>query len=243
MNCDTHATTFVLKRVCHSHSQHTKSLLERHQQQQERQASRQHDNDARPPRDRDDNNGNGRHQHRREHCDDRNGNERSSSSGRGGRHCQEEEEQRHHNNRPIGDDNDNDNEEGGSDAPPLLALPMCSQLPVDSQAKTLEAAPKGVRKCIASTNVAETSLTVDGIKCVVDSGFCKSKVCDPKIGMDASLVTPVSKANANQRSGRAGRTGPGCCFRLCADRNAAKSSWKHLCQKLNVQIWAMLCCC
>jgi len=106
----------------------------------------------------------------------------------------------------------------GDDTPPLLVLPMYSQLPADLQAKIFEAAPKGVRKCIVSTNVAETSLTVDGIKYVIDSGFCKLKVYNPKIGMDALNVTPVSRANANQRSGRAGRTGPGFCFRLYTDR-------------------------
>lgn len=109
-------------------------------------------------------------------------------------------------------------EQLGADTPPLLVLPMYSQLPADLQAKIFDAAPKGVRKCIVSTNVAETSLTVDGIKYVIDCGFYKVKVYNPKIGMDALLVTPVSKANANQRSGRAGRTGPGCCFRLYTDR-------------------------
>ena len=106
----------------------------------------------------------------------------------------------------------------GENSPPLLVLPMYSQLPADLQAKIFEAAPKGIRKVIVSTNVAETSLTVDGIRYVIDSGFCKLKVYNPKIGMDALLVTPVSKANANQRSGRAGRTGPGYCFRLYTDR-------------------------
>jgi pre-mRNA-splicing factor ATP-dependent RNA helicase DHX38/PRP16 len=133
------------------------------------------------------------------------------------------------------------------DSPPLMILPMYSQLPADLQAKIFEAAPKGVRKCIVSTNVAETSLTVDGIKygkyahcrrihafsaryafslkfsslvlgLVIDAGFCKLKVYNPKIGMDALNVTPVSQANAKQRSGRAGRTGPGFCFRLYTER-------------------------
>lgn len=84
------------------------------------------------------------------------------------------------------------------------------------QAKIFESSD--VRKCIVSTNIAETSLTVDGIKYVVDSGFCKLKVYNPKIGMDALQVTPESKANANQRSGRAGRTGPGWCYRLFTER-------------------------
>lgn len=107
---------------------------------------------------------------------------------------------------------------GDENTKPLLVLPMYSQLPADLQAKIFDAAPEGVRKCIVSTNVAETSLTVDGIKYVIDSGFCKLKVYNPKIGMDALNVTPVSRANANQRSGRAGRTGPGFCFRLYTDR-------------------------
>jgi len=105
-----------------------------------------------------------------------------------------------------------------SETPPLLVLPMYSQLPADLQAKIFDAAEEGVRKCIVSTNVAETSLTVDGIKYVIDAGYCKLKVYNPKIGMDALNVTPVSRANAKQRSGRAGRTGPGFCFRLYTDR-------------------------
>jgi pre-mRNA-splicing factor ATP-dependent RNA helicase DHX38/PRP16 len=109
-------------------------------------------------------------------------------------------------------------EQLGKDSPPLLVLPMYSQLPADLQARIFEPAPEGVRKCVVSTNVAETSLTVDGIKYVIDSGFYKVKVYNPKIGMDALLVTPVSRANANQRSGRAGRTGPGFCFRLYTER-------------------------
>ena len=102
--------------------------------------------------------------------------------------------------------------------PPLLLLPMYSQLPADLQGKIFQAAEKNVRKCVVSTNVAETSLTVDGVKYVVDSGFCKLKVYNPRIGMDALQVTPVSRANAAQRAGRAGRTGPGFCYRLYTER-------------------------
>jgi len=65
-----------------------------------------------------------------------------------------------------------------------------------------------------ATNIAETSLTLDGVKYVIDTGFCKLKVYNPKIGMDALQITPISQANANQRAGRAGRTGPGHCYRL-----------------------------
>lgn len=65
-----------------------------------------------------------------------------------------------------------------------------------------------------ATNIAETSLTLDGVKYVIDTGFCKLKVYNPRIGMDALQITPISQANANQRAGRAGRTGPGNCYRL-----------------------------
>ncbi|EDV26084.1 uncharacterized protein TRIADDRAFT_50235 [Trichoplax adhaerens] len=99
-------------------------------------------------------------------------------------------------------------------APPLTVLPIYSQLPSDLQAKIFHRAPDGVRKCVVATNIAETSLTVDGIMYVIDCGYCKLKVYNPKIGMDALQVFPISQANANQRSGRAGRTGPGQCFRL-----------------------------
>jgi len=68
-------------------------------------------------------------------------------------------------------------------APPMLVLPIYSQLSSDIQAKIFEASES--RKCIVATNIAETSLTLDGVKFVVDSGFCKLKVYNPKIGMDA----------------------------------------------------------
>lgn len=95
------------------------------------------------------------------------------------------------------------------DAPGLAVLPIYSQLPSDLQAKIFQAAPDGLRKCVVATNIAETSLTLDGIMYVVDCGYCKMKVFNPRIGMDALSIFPVSQANARQRSGRAGRTGPG----------------------------------
>jgi len=97
---------------------------------------------------------------------------------------------------------------------PLTILPIYSQLPSDLQAKIFRQTEDGSRKCVVATNIAETSLTVDGIKYVVDCGYCKLKVFQPRIGMDSLKVTPVSRANARQRAGRAGRTGPGVCFRL-----------------------------
>jgi pre-mRNA-splicing factor ATP-dependent RNA helicase DHX38/PRP16 len=87
-------------------------------------------------------------------------------------------------------------------------------MPADLQAKIFEATPDGRRKVIVATNIAETSLTVDGISYVVDAGYSKLKVYNPKVGMDALQITPVSQANANQRTGRAGRTGSGYDFIL-----------------------------
>ncbi|CEP01822.1 hypothetical protein PBRA_008764 [Plasmodiophora brassicae] len=106
-------------------------------------------------------------------------------------------------------------------APPLCILPIYSQLPADLQARIFEEAPNHQRKCIVATNIAETSLTVDGIKYVIDPGFCKVKVFNPRIGMDSLQVTPISQANANQRSGRAGRTNEGFAYRLYTERQFA----------------------
>ncbi|WCJ19134.1 RNA helicase family protein [Euphorbia peplus] len=98
--------------------------------------------------------------------------------------------------------------------PKLLILPIYSQLPADLQAKIFQKAEDGARKCIVATNIAETSLTVDGIYYVIDTGYGKMKVYNPRMGMDALQVFPVSRAAADQRAGRAGRTGPGTCYRL-----------------------------
>ncbi|TLD34955.1 pre-mRNA-splicing factor ATP-dependent RNA helicase PRP43 [Venturia nashicola] len=78
----------------------------------------------------------------------------------------------------------------------------------------LEPGGRPGRKVIVSTNIAETSLTIDGIVYVVDPGFSKQKVYNPRIRVESLLVSPISKASAQQRAGRAGRTRPGKCFRL-----------------------------
>lgn len=69
-----------------------------------------------------------------------------------------------------------------------------------------------------STNIAETSLTIDGIVYVVDPGFSKQKVYNPRIRVESLLVSPISKASAKQRTGRAGRTREGKCFRLYTEK-------------------------
>lgn len=106
----------------------------------------------------------------------------------------------------------------GPEAPELLILPVYSALPSEMQSKIFEPAPPGSRKVIIATNIAETSLTIDGIFYVVDPGFVKQKVYNAKTSMDSLVVTPISQAQAKQRAGRAGRTGPGKCYRLYTER-------------------------
>ncbi|KAI3389522.1 hypothetical protein SNEBB_005771 [Seison nebaliae] len=106
----------------------------------------------------------------------------------------------------------------GSNIPELVILPVYSALPSEMQTRIFDPAQPGSRKVVIATNIAETSLTIDGIYYVVDPGFVKQKVFDPKTGMDSLRVTPISQAQAKQRSGRAGRTGPGKCYRLYTER-------------------------
>jgi len=98
--------------------------------------------------------------------------------------------------------------------PELLVMPIYSTQPSEVQSRIFEPTPLGKRKCVVATNIAEASITIDGIYYVVDPGFVKVKVYNPKTGMDSLVVAPISQASAKQRSGRAGRTGPGKCFRL-----------------------------
>ncbi|KAK8885716.1 ATP-dependent RNA helicase dhx8 [Tritrichomonas musculus] len=97
---------------------------------------------------------------------------------------------------------------------PLIVLPIYSTLPSEQQSMIFEPTPAGSRKVVVATNIAETSITIDGIRYVVDPGFVKELWYDPKIGMDTLKVVPISKAAANQRKGRAGRTAEGKCIRL-----------------------------
>lgn len=102
----------------------------------------------------------------------------------------------------------------GPSVPELIILPVYSALPSEMQSKIFDPAPPGSRKVVIATNIAETSITIDHIYYVIDPGFVKQNAYDPKLGMDSLVVTPISQAQAKQRSGRAGRTGPGKCFRL-----------------------------
>ncbi|SCV06013.1 LANO_0H20186g1_1 [Lachancea nothofagi CBS 11611] len=96
----------------------------------------------------------------------------------------------------------------------LLILPVYSALPSEVQSKIFEPTPPNCRKVIFATNIAETSITIDGIYYVVDPGFSKVNTYNPRAGMEQLIVSPISQAQANQRKGRAGRTGAGKCYRL-----------------------------
>ncbi|XP_017132887.1 ATP-dependent RNA helicase DHX15 homolog isoform X1 [Drosophila gunungcola] len=112
----------------------------------------------------------------------------------------------------------------GSEIGELKCIPLYSTLPPNLQQRIFEAAPppnaNGAigRKVVVSTNIAETSLTIDGVVFVIDPGFAKQKVYNPRIRVESLLVSPISKASAQQRAGRAGRTRPGKCFRLYTEK-------------------------
>jgi len=96
----------------------------------------------------------------------------------------------------------------------ILALPLYAGLTTEQQLYVFEPAPENTRKIIVSTNIAEASVTIDGIVYVIDSGFVKLRAFNPKTGIETLTATPISKASATQRAGRAGRTKPGKCYRL-----------------------------
>ncbi|XP_061623567.1 probable ATP-dependent RNA helicase DHX37 isoform X1 [Phyllopteryx taeniolatus] len=113
----------------------------------------------------------------------------------------------------IGDD-PGDTEEKADPSIPMYVLPLYSLLAPEQQAKVFRPPPPGTRLCVVATNVAETSLTIPGIKYVVDCGRVKKRFFDRVTGVSSFKVTWTSQASANQRAGRAGRTEPGHCYRL-----------------------------
>ncbi|KAJ8379810.1 hypothetical protein SKAU_G00005880, partial [Synaphobranchus kaupii] len=97
---------------------------------------------------------------------------------------------------------------------PSTSSPLYSLLAPEQQAKVFRPSPTGTRLCVVATNVAETSLTIPGIKYIVDCGRIKKRFYDRVTGVSYFKVTWTSQASANQRAGRAGRTEPGHCYRL-----------------------------
>ncbi|KAJ2389799.1 putative ATP-dependent RNA helicase DHR1, partial [Coemansia sp. RSA 2603] len=107
--------------------------------------------------------------------------------------------------------------DGASGSQPALrlhVLPLYSMLPAAQQLRVFAAPPPGTRLCVVATNVAETSITIPGIRYVVDAGLAKEKTYDAQTQVQRFAVQWTSQASANQRMGRAGRTGPGHCYRL-----------------------------
>ncbi|KXJ09899.1 Pre-mRNA-splicing factor ATP-dependent RNA helicase DHX15 [Exaiptasia diaphana] len=112
----------------------------------------------------------------------------------------------------------------GTEIGEMKCIPLYSTLPPQQQQRIFESAPPNRpngaigRKCVVATNIAETSLTIDGVVFVIDPGFSKQKVYNPRIRVESLLVSAISMASAEQRAGRAGRTRPGKCFRLYTEK-------------------------
>jgi ATP-dependent helicase HrpB len=104
-------------------------------------------------------------------------------------------------------------------------LPLFGDMSPQEQDAVLQPSPR--RKIILATNVAETSLTIDGVRIVIDSGWARVQRVDSSIGLNMLVLEPISKASADQRAGRAGRTAPGVCFRLW-DEITGRSRSEHL---------------
>lgn len=101
----------------------------------------------------------------------------------------------------------------------LYVMPLYGRLGSEQQEKVFQAAPQGLRKVVVATNVAETSITIDGISAVVDTGLAKLNFYNPQTFTSALVETEISQASADQRKGRAGRTKPGLCYRLYSKKS------------------------
>jgi ATP-dependent helicase HrpB len=103
-----------------------------------------------------------------------------------------------------------------ADEQDIRLLPLYGEMPLEEQQSVLE--PSERRKVILATNVAETSLTIDGVTCVIDGGMMRVNQLDARLGLNRLQLSKISKASANQRAGRAARTAPGVCLRLWSER-------------------------
>lgn len=101
----------------------------------------------------------------------------------------------------------------------IEVCPLYAALPTHEQQKVFQETPENCRKVILSTNIAETSITIPGVKFVIDTGMVKARVYNPHVAVEMLCVQPVSKAQARQRCGRAGREGPGVCYRLYTEQS------------------------
>ncbi|CAG8537231.1 15639_t:CDS:10, partial [Acaulospora morrowiae] len=101
----------------------------------------------------------------------------------------------------------------------ILPLPIYAGLSTEQQLQIFETTPHNTRKVVVATNIAEASITVEGIVYIIDCGFVKLRAYNPKTGMESLTVVPISKASAQQRAGRAGRVGPGKAYRLYTEES------------------------
>lgn len=101
--------------------------------------------------------------------------------------------------------------------PDIMLCPLHGELDLNAQRAAIEPAPKGIRKVVLATNIAETSLTIDGVRVVIDAGLARVPRFDPGSGMTRLDTQRISKASATQRAGRAGRLEPGVCYRLWSE--------------------------
>ena len=108
---------------------------------------------------------------------------------------------------------------GGRARRDLHIVPLYGRLGSEEQEKVFDPPPEGTRKVVVSTNIAETSVTIDGITAVVDSGLAKMNFYNPRTYTSSLVETLISKASADQRKGRAGRTRPGICLRLYSEKS------------------------
>ncbi|KAJ3037562.1 hypothetical protein HDV00_001607 [Rhizophlyctis rosea] len=102
----------------------------------------------------------------------------------------------------------------GSKIAEMIVMPCYANLASDLQAKIFEPTPPGARKAVLAANIAKTSITIDDVMYVIEPGFTKQNSYNLRTGMESLIVVPCSRASVNQRKGRAGRVGPGKCFRL-----------------------------
>ena len=104
----------------------------------------------------------------------------------------------------------------------ILLCPLHGELDLAAQRAAIEPAPKGLRKVVLATNIAETSLTIDGVRVVIDAGLARVPRFDPGSGMTRLDTQRISRASATQRAGRAGRLEPGVCYRLWSEDQHAQ---------------------
>lgn len=109
----------------------------------------------------------------------------------------------------------------------LNPVPLYAGLPSAAQLEAVAPGIRGSRKVVVATNIAETSVTIEGIVYVIDSMFVKQRSFNPLTGLESLITTSISRASASQRAGRAGRVRPGHCFRLCTEETYLQDLSDH----------------